>query len=375
MSGAHSFIAPSSAGVWVHCHAAPLMAAMFPQLEESDDDRAGTAAHWVGSECLIAGSAPADYMRKVAPNGVVIDQDIIDSVNVYVDDVRENTAPFQPLEVEQRIHAPSVHPESYGTPDALQHKGGEVWIWDFKHGHVAVEPYENWQLINYAASVLDRYVAGGLVDQSITFVLTVVQPRAQHSEGPVRRWRVAGSDLRGYVNRLAHAAAKVFQGDQPTVSGAHCVYCPARLHCDAFTKSVGTALDYVGTAMPSIVTPQQVGTELVLLERAELLIKARKAAAVERAEQFIASGQPVAGWQLATKYGRLSWSQPVEVVAAIVPGAAVQELITPTQAFKRKLIDKQTAELMGLLETPARGRELIRDDGTRARLAFGAFKP
>lgn len=373
MSG-HSFIAPSFASVWVHCQAAPLMAAMFPQLQESDDDRAGTAAHWVGSECLsAAGSAPAAFLGRVAPNGVVIDQDIIDSVQVYVDAVEAGPRPM--LHIEQRIHAPCVHPDSWGTPDAWEHLGGVVKIWDFKHGHVAVEPYENWQLINYAAGVLDRYVAGGLVDQSIFFDLIVVQPRAQHRDGPVRTWRVRGSDLRGYVNRLAHAAAKVYQGDQPTQSGAHCTYCPGRLNCEAFTKSVGAALDYVGAAMPDLATAQQIGTELVLLERAEQVIKARKAAAVERAEQLITSGEQVPGWQMATKYGRLNWSQPVEVVAAIVPNAVKTELITPTQAIQRKMITKEQAELMGLLETPNRGRELIRDDGTRARLAFGAFKP
>lgn len=365
----HSFIAPSFAPVWVHCAAAPMMAAMFPEMTESDDARAGTAAHWVGSDSLIEGKDPASYLGVVAPNGVVIDQDIIDSAAVYVDDVRANSSVPQ-LKVEQQLTMPEIHPDNWGTSDAFEHRGGEVWIWDFKHGHVAVEPFENWQLIDYAAGIIKEYGINGFQDQAITFVLNVVQPRAQHRDGPVRRWRVKACDLRGYFNRLSSAAHDVYGPNPKAKSGAHCVYCPGRLNCEAFTKAVGTVLDYISEPMPMLVTAEQIGTELVMLERAEQLLKARKAIALEQGERMASSGQIVPGWQLATKYGRLDWAAAPDVIAAMWPGTAKTDVITPTQAFKRKLVDEETAKTLGFVTTPVRGRELIRDDGTRARLAF-----
>ena len=365
----HSFIAPSFAPVWVHCAVAPMMAAMFPEETESDEARAGTAAHWVGSECLTNGRTPDSYMGAVAPNAVVVDQDILDSVNVYVDDVRANSSATQ-LKVEYKLAMPGVHPDNWGTSDAFEHRGGEIWVWDFKHGHVAVEPYENWQLIDYAAGIIHDYGINGFQDQAITFVLNVVQPRAQHRDGPVRRWRVRASDLRGYINRLSAAAHDVYKPDAKATSGAHCVHCPGRLNCEAFTKAVGAVLDFIAQPMPLMVSAAQIGTELVMLERAELVLKARKAIALEQGERLAASGQIVPGWQLATKYGRLDWAMPAETVIAMFPQVAKTDTITPTQAFKRKIVEEDTAKLLGLVTTPVRGRELIRDDGTRAKIAF-----
>ena len=67
LENSHEFLAMSFAPVWGHCSGAPQMAAMYPQNEETEDAREGTATHWIAEQALAADRAgkpwPYDFYK------------------------------------------------------------------------------------------------------------------------------------------------------------------------------------------------------------------------------------------------------------------------------------------------------------------------
>jgi hypothetical protein len=92
----HARLAPSSAPVWGRCTGSVVAAQALPQ-GETDATRNGSAAHWVGEQCLDSwssgrGAGIADWVGQIAPNGVVIDESHAAGAAVYVNDVIDTFA-------------------------------------------------------------------------------------------------------------------------------------------------------------------------------------------------------------------------------------------------------------------------------------------
>ena len=104
----HSILAPSSAHIWRYCAGSVRMEALYPE-EDSEATRIGTAAHWVASEIFDGRLPLAD---TTAPNGVIVDDEMIDGSLIYVTDVM--SAPGE-LVIEERVTAKAVHDDCFGT--------------------------------------------------------------------------------------------------------------------------------------------------------------------------------------------------------------------------------------------------------------------
>lgn len=347
MSG-HSIIPPSSAARRVQCNASNFMEMMYPETEESDESREGTASHELAATMVDSASRartnwPADAVGQMASNGVVWSQDSYDGAEMYADavyDVMTATGVFTP-KIEQRVDISCIHPESWGTPDCwlLDKKTQTLYIWDYKYGHRPVEVRGNWQLIEYTAGILDGLEVGGYQDQQITVVMTIVQPRAPHRDGPIRRWVVKASDLRGPINRLTATEAAALGADPDTRTGAECLDCTARLACDTLQEAGGSVMEFIGKPIPVNLDVDALGTELVLLDRAEALLKARKSGLVAQAEGLIQSGENVPGFALEQGYGRQKWSEDSDSIIQMCDLLGVDvrkpaEPKTPKQVLK-----------------------------------------
>ena len=129
----------------------------------------------------------------------------------------------------------TVHSLNEGTVDCFlfDRTGGDLYLWDYKFGYLVVEAFENWQVINYTAGIVELFNIDGIEDQNITVHLRIVQPCAHHVDGPIRTWSVKLSDLRAYFNVLKSNAAIAMSNDSVIRSGSHCVYCTARVLSDA----------------------------------------------------------------------------------------------------------------------------------------------
>lgn len=375
----HSPYAPSSAYRWVFCEGSVRLEALYPEQEEDPSAAEGTAAHFAGSEQLLG---RAVQVGQVAPNGVVLTEEMIEGAQLWVDDVGSIGAPDSELQVEQRVYMPRIHEEAYGTPDTWLYvpTRGTVYAWDFKFGHGIVEHFENWQLIAYICGILDLLGIDGRNDQELWCELRVVQPRAYHREGRVRTWRVRASDLRGYFNRLNMAAHGAMRPDARTVTGSYCLHCKAAANCEALRKAVTHAADWLGSSAPEELPTGAAAYELDLLEHVATLVKARKQGREADVDSRIRKGEIVPGWCLESTEGAPAWKEGQEEAVLIMGDLYGLDLrkpaapITPTQALKeikRKGVD--ACVIAEYSERPKSGLKLARDTHllNRARAGFG----
>lgn len=370
---AHAILAPSSMNTVVVCPGSIQLRHMYPEDEDSQDAREGTASHWAGSETLLGRDVAVGH---AAPNNVTLDIEMLDGADMYVDAVRERV----PVggHVEERVDCSFVHPLMWGTPDFWHYDPitRTLWVMDYKYGKRFVEVFENWQLIAYAAGIISML---DLSDLSVTINFVIIQPRNYHRDGPVRTWSIAAVHLRPYVNKLAGAAYAAVRADGSYTPDAKCVVNPAcrdctgRRGCVTLQTSAMADCDLAGAPVPFDLSPIALGNELRMIQRAIDQLKARATGLEEQAISNIMRGVQVPWYRLARTEGRERWSKPVQEVIALgaLLGhnlAAPAEAITPVQARKLGL---DAALVAGYAFRPGGEAKLVPDDGTQARKVFG----
>lgn len=378
----HAFLAPSSAARWVRCALSASLEAAYPETEASPSSLEGTAAHWV-VQMLLQGTPVA--IDTQAPNGVAVTLEMLQAAELVRDDIVQTLGPewAKYLAIERRVQIPRVHPQNWGTPDyrawsRLQNGRLCLHVWDFKYGHEIVEAFENWQLIDYTAGILGEAGINGLQDQETVVDMVVIQPRAYHRDGPVRRWRVVASDLRAHFNRLEMAAEDA-TSQFPTASPQPeaCKNCKGRHACEALQRAAYFAADYGKHYAPLELTPHALGLELRALNRAKALLEARVSGLEAQAASKIKAGTLVPFWALESTPGRLAWTKPPAEVLALgqmlgLDLAAEPDVITPTQAKAKAKTAKIGPEIFDAFATrPAGAAKLVEDDGSKARRIFG----
>lgn len=358
----HAYLPPSSAHIWVRCGAFADANQRNPHNLDvsSDASEEGTAAHWALAEVLHGRQVAVGL---IAPNGVALDDETVESAEWAAGEVRKLCPDVQPLLIEHRLPAgKTLGPLVWGTPDVQQRSVDlTIRIVDYKYGHGHVDHIDNWQMIAYATLVLDDMAEragmgrGGL-DQAVRFELSIIQPRC-YTAAPVRTWRVAGSELRGYINMLQSAAERAApdMGGGMAVTGEHCRYCPGRLECQAFARAVGNALDVASTQLPNDIPVPAKAVQLVMLRRAGALIKAAEAGLETHLLALAQMGADVPGFEVEHSAGRQRWTLPDADVVAVgsLLGLELGKVtaITPAQAGKAgmpvEMIEQYTQRAAG----------------------------
>ncbi len=358
------------------------MESRFPEAGDKAAAAEGTAAHWCmqqlfdgwsGEQLLADGKTEANHP---------VTREMVEAAQILVDDVNAVRAEFgvrTAAVIEQRVHIPRVHPSAnWGTPDVrlwVMGADGRVYlfVWDFKYGHKHVDAFENWQLADYAAGLLDEARAANIAEDRITLVLRVVQPRSYHRDGPVREWRLSAAELGAYVFRLSMAADEAMS-PTPVLkpSPDACENCNARHACEALQRAAYRGMDIARQAQADNLTPAALGLELRYLKDAQKLMTARITGLEAQAESLIRGAVTVPHWKFEAAGSRLNWTvSPAEVLALGdmlgVPLAKEPEPITPTQAknkgFPSALLGAYAANKSGAMR-------LALDDGTDARKVF-----
>ena len=372
--GDHARLAPSAAARWVACPGSVVLAERFPQEEEGAAAAEGTAAHWLAVEMLTGGEA---VQAGTTYRGVPITDEMREHVGTYVAEVERLSALFGDkgvVKVEFQVDVPSVHRDCWGTLDWVLHsfKDKKLHIRDLKYGYRPVEVFENWQLLCYAAGILDHLGEQAPPDTEV--VLGIIQPRAFHRGGPIREWSLPAREVGEYVRRLNAAAHEALGNNPSTCVGPQCKYCPARVGCSALQAAALDAVDQSAGAVLLDVTPQGVGMELALLKRAEAALAARIAGLESSAMASIRSGVVVPGWTVESTIGREEWTAPAAEVITLgdmmgVKLAKPPEPITPAQARKAGLDATVTAQYS---RRKTGESKLVPVNTTDARRAFGS---
>lgn len=368
MSGVHADVAPSFLATVVECPGSLALSRSQPNVE-TDDTREGDVAHKIAMRCAM-GEPIRQYLGATL-DGVRVTAEMIKGAEMYA----EALEGFQG-NPEQTIPIPRIHAtKCFGTPDFWQYAAvtKTLRITDYKYGHLYVEVFENWQLMAYAAGIIDMLVSEGRAHEfEIIVEFMIVQPRCYSADTPVRTWTTSAQNLRAYINQ-AHAAVEDALAPNPkTKAGTHCLFCPARAICKTAHKASTAILQYAGTVEAMSQNGHEVGLRLALINDALTMLKAVQTGLEETAHAMLRNGKTVPFFKVGHSQPREVWVKPVGDIAALgtLYGKKLVEhdfAVTPKQAvalgIPRAIIDKFST-------TPPGKARLERDDLTETKKIF-----
>lgn len=337
---AHSKLGASSAHRWMACPGSVRLGAGLEPVS-SFYAAEGSAAHELAAGCLENGT---DSTHEYSPThwehdghkGEVTDE-MREAVQVYLDTVRGDSiengeSPYRLIE--QKFHLKELHPDLFGTADCVQ-----VWpaaklmrVYDYKHGAgVAVDVDANPQLLYYALGALLSY------KKPVTDVeLVVVQPRCDHSDGRVRRWRLKAVDLLDFEADLLAAVKRTEAPDAPLVLGEHCHWCPAAAVCPEAKRRAQEAakMDF----KPEAYDPQALADTLKILPAIEGWAKTVREFAYGEAQR----GRCPPGFKLVDKRPIRKWKVEDAPLAAELTkiGLTESDIYAPREAKSPAQIEK-----------------------------------
>lgn len=362
------YIRPSSAATWGVCSGNIDMRAKFPDAPDEADSEVtedGTACHWLAAETW-----EQRYQQEgtLSPNGRVLTDEMFDATDMYHSVLRAWPNGIVAV-CEKYMPIPRILQGFGGTPDAWAYDPTTrtLYVADLKFGYRFVEVWENLPLICYACGLMDLL---GLDWNSTKIVLTIVQPRARHREGPVRHWHTTAAAITPFVVMLTVAASA------PTryVPNPGCFDCPGRHVCVASQNAAAGAVEvaYGGGAVHEL-DAAALGAELRLLKTAAKKLDGRISGLEVQAESMLRAGQGVPGWNLSATYARETWREGSDVMVLTLAEkyfnanvAKPPKLITPNQA--RKVLP--TGIVAMFAHKPSTGAKLTKQDPYEARKAF-----
>ena len=190
----------------MNCPGSVRLSAQAGEQASSSYAREGTAAHQLAEWRLRHNCDASDYPEEtitVEGEEFPVTDEMQAAVQLYLDTIRAEVEADGALFFEQRLSLAHIDEELFGTADAAiwQPKRSRLIVVDLKYGKgKAVEVEGNTQFLYYAVGA-DRELRNSGPNVGYRGVaeieLVVVQPRAPHKDGPVRRWVIPSLDLVG----------------------------------------------------------------------------------------------------------------------------------------------------------------------------------
>lgn len=345
-------LSPSRAPIWGRCSGSPGQRPPLHARRKVETYRASAlAARWLAASCLntwrgsgvITGSiTPKSYVDDSAPNGVVIDQQIAEGVEVYTADVMDivgcRAVGNAELLVEKPVEMPQIHPSAQGLVPAAFRMSNVIYLWLYKNGHSRVEAVDNLEIISYAEGLRELYQIGDQEALRVQIVARIVQPFAYDRRGPISEWSFMLSDISDQIRQL-HLKALEAKTDPRLTSGTHCRYCPAHGKCSALRGAVGNMIDFIDSPMYfDDMSAADLAVERDMLIRGQTQLKARLEAIEDDLTYRVKRGDDC-GLSLVDVPGRLKWSVSTEQAIAAAHLFEVDisrpHCDTPAQARKR----------------------------------------
>lgn len=326
---AHSPIGASSCERWWNCPGSVRLLRTLPDnmFRPTMYTAEGTLAHKLCEDVLKGKYKLVDLELKCVGETrmqdgfeVEITDEMIEAIRIYEFTVTQDAVEMgfytgSGIRVEQQFVLADVDPYAFGTTDAIVGVDfGLLRVYDFKYGAgVAVEVEENKQLMYYALGAF----------QTATFEeieIIIVQPRARHKDGAVRRWRMPASTLLAFRDELKKRVAATRNPNAPCVAGEWCnkSFCPARPVCSAvlnktseLAQSKFTEIIDSRPASPDQMTREQILNVLKYAPMIHDWLKEVEGYALGLAE----SGEELPGFKLVPKRATRKWNKSETDVA------------------------------------------------------------
>ena len=328
----HSRLGASSAHRWVECPNSEQ--GLIPrELESSEHAKRGTVAHQVAYNCLATGLQPGWYVGRIAKgdgcDGIVVTQEMADSVQVYVDHCRTlipnivafnaNNPDRNPLE--QKIVLPHLPIEVGGTCDFHYIRGsGTLHVVDYKSGAVPQNPQLNAQLMVYAIGLIAKYRF-----KPDRIILTIVQPKADG----VMSWECPSRVLKAFWGRVQASAEAIADGMDRYVKGDWCRWCPKKAICPLWRDSFLAMRDELDD--PRALDDNVIADLLPDFARVRSYMKDVEG----YAKNVLTRGGVIPGWELVPGRRKKAWAVDESVVRGYLAERSVSVTnLTPPSVLK-----------------------------------------
>ena len=355
----HAILGASGAHRWLNCPGSIRKSKNAPKRPGSIYAQEGTSAHSLAEECLKGknGFKHANDFVNQSFDGHFADFAMCDAVQVYVDEIQKtiNENPGSSIEIEKKFDLSWLHPGMFGTNDCSLYSPlyGKLFIFDYKHGQgISVEAENNVQLMYYALGAYHNLKEVGLTVDKIEMV--IVQPRAPHKAGPIRRWEIDVDDLKDWTKKLKDGALATEKPDAPCFAGDWCRWCHASGSCTAIhDKALSVAqAEFSGKVIklpePGTLTDEQIGKILNFTPIIQMWLKSIHA----HIQSTLETGGKFEGFKLVQGKTNRRWVDEKEVTKKFKKFDIFTDpkLKSPAQLEKIKGIGKKGIE--GLWEKP-----------------------
>jgi hypothetical protein len=384
-ASSHAELSASSADRWMTCPGSVALSAGVPN-HSSAFAAQGTAAHHIAAECQKAGgwfTAKGDYIlgypssylgQKAMVEGheIELDEELIDAVDEFMDDIRADAKPGDVVFVEQSFTEAlkKLHPKFGGSGDRVRWRPStrHLRVTDYKHGAgIPVDVDDNRQLKKYALGALLTNPQFNAEDVE----LRIAQPRCDHEAGRFRSYTFKAIDLLEYAADLIDAAKKTEDPFASLVpSKKACKWCPAAGAniCPAIEKQTQAL---VQAQFSEVEIAKYSKEQIAEFLRMAPLVESRISAVREFAYQQACSGQEFPGWKLVDKRAHRRWRDESQVAnAALVTGLKdsdvyVSKLKSPAQIEKVVGKKKFATGFADLVEKVSSGHTLVAAEDPR----------
>ena len=228
MPGQHAKFAPSASPRWLAC---PGSLSMSEGIEESTSIYAheGLVCHDVAARCLKENLTAEDFSGETI-EGVFMEADLIEGIQMYVDEVRGQTKELgvKGGKIEYTVH---ITEDCWGTLDAMMWNEEVLLIDDLKMGKGVIVPADTSQMKVYAVGALMwLQTEHGLAPKTIRTV--IIQPRTVN---PIRPAEYTRDELiEWYKTVLKPTMEDIKNGKVVCIPGeTQCRWCPAAGVCTA----------------------------------------------------------------------------------------------------------------------------------------------
>ena len=374
----HSKLGASKAKQWLNCPRSIKLSEQAPKQLSNDYADDGSHAHELAEYVLKNEISIEELWAMPTFKSKPIDDEKKKAVQVYVEYIRNLQKEIGDAEflMEQKFHLKHIHPDLYGTSDfTIKEEFGRLIVIDFKYGAgVAVDVEENEQLLYYALGA----AYGGTYSE---IELVIVQPRAEHPDGPIRSWKTDNDFLMGFAKELKAAALLTQEENAPLKDGDHCRWCAAKAICPLLKeKAIQTAQTDFKSAeltLPSIetLTDEQVVNVVKFQSQIENWFESVKDFALLR----LMNGEKIDGLKMVAKRSTRKWINEEEARSNLFEkyGERIYEKKFLSPSAAEKVLGKDI--VLGLCESVSSGPTIAHESDRRKALTsakddFGAIE-